>query len=179
NYAALVERLDREPASARGEDQRRIDKAHVPSRVAAGELEARRKQHAALLVEGAGQCAISRLVVVVADLSRDADAAFGAIARGLHEDLLRAVAAREIREVRLETAKAARYSRSGLDRNNGKRPPLLDGPPPIRGLREPNHLRDHTRFSATPQSPRRVAGCPSSSRFAGPSLSPHAGRGAG
>src|SRR5215467_12231031 len=63
-------------------------------------------------------------------------------------------------KVRLETAKAARCSLSGLDRNNGKRPPLLDGPPPIRRLREPVHLRNHTRFSATPQSPRRVGGCP-------------------
>ena len=84
--AALVQRFDREPAPARGKNQRRVDKPHIPPRVTAGKLEARGKQHTAPLVERLGQRGIGRLIVVIADLSRNADAAFGDIARGLHRD---------------------------------------------------------------------------------------------
>ena len=82
--AALVQRLDREPAAARGKDQRRIDKAHVPARVTAGKLEARRKQYAALLVEGVGESGIGGLVLATRDLALDADAASRLIADALH-----------------------------------------------------------------------------------------------
>src|SRR4051794_29143643 len=55
NEAALVQRVDREPAPARGKNQRRVDKAHIPPRVAAWKFEARGKQHPAPLVERLGQ----------------------------------------------------------------------------------------------------------------------------
>src|SRR3954447_16648348 len=48
---ALVQRLDRESAPARGQDQRRIDKPHVPARVTARKLETRREQDAPPVVE--------------------------------------------------------------------------------------------------------------------------------
>ena len=86
NLAALVQRIDREPAPARGEDQRRVDKPHIPPRVTAGKLEARGKQDPAPLVERLGQRGIGRLIVVIADLSRNADAAIGDVARELHGD---------------------------------------------------------------------------------------------
>ena len=38
---ALVERLDRKAPAARRQHQRRVDKPHVPARIAPGELEAR------------------------------------------------------------------------------------------------------------------------------------------
>ena len=84
NEAALVQRIDREPPPARGKNQRRVDKPHIPTRVTAGKLEARRKQNPAPLVERLGQCGIGRLIVAIADLSRNADAAIGDVARELH-----------------------------------------------------------------------------------------------
>ena len=51
NEAPLVQRFDREPAPARGEDQRRVHKAHIPPRVTAWKLKARRKQHPAPFVQ--------------------------------------------------------------------------------------------------------------------------------
>ena len=42
--------------------QRRVDEPHVPARVAAGKLEARRKQDAAPLVERVGQRGVGRLI---------------------------------------------------------------------------------------------------------------------
>src|SRR6202035_4135416 len=86
NAAALVQRIDREPAPADGENQRRVDKAHIPPRVTAGKLEARRKQNPAPLLERLGPCGIGRLILVIADLSRNADAAVGYVARELHGD---------------------------------------------------------------------------------------------
>ena len=86
NAAALVQRIDREPTPARGKNQRRVDKPHIPPRVTAGKLEARGKQHPAPLVERSGQRGIGRLILVVADLSRNADAAIGDVARELHGD---------------------------------------------------------------------------------------------
>jgi hypothetical protein len=80
NAAAPVQRLDRKLPPARSEHQRRIDKAHVPARVPAGKLEARRKEDAALVVERVGERIVSRAVLALADLSRDADAAVGVVA---------------------------------------------------------------------------------------------------
>ena len=82
--AALVQGVDREPASARGNNQRRVDKPHIPPRVAAGKFETRRKQNPASLVERLGQRGIGRLILMVADLSRNADAAVGDVAGELH-----------------------------------------------------------------------------------------------
>src|SRR6185436_14258319 len=82
--AALVQRLDRERPVSRGQDQRWIDKAHVPAGVTAGKLEARRKQYAALLVEGVGESGIGGLVLATRDLALDADAASRLIADALH-----------------------------------------------------------------------------------------------
>ncbi len=79
-----VQRLDPKAAAARRQHQRRIDKPHVPARVAAGKLEARREQHAAPLVELLGQRRISRAVGLRQGLALDMDAALGFVADALH-----------------------------------------------------------------------------------------------
>src|SRR5437879_413179 len=94
---ALVERLDGKGAAARRQHQRRVDKAHIPARIAAGKLEARRTQDAATVVEPVGQPRIGRAVGLHDDLALDADAALGLIAGALHENPLRVPVASEVR----------------------------------------------------------------------------------
>ena len=84
HLAAGVERLDRETAATRAEHQRRIDKAHVPAGVAAGKLEARREQHAALPVERLGEREIGGAVGARDKLALDRDPACGSEALALH-----------------------------------------------------------------------------------------------
>ncbi len=93
---AFVERLNRKIAAARRQHQRRVDKPHVPARIAAGKLEARRKQDAAPMIEPVGQRRIGRAIGLFDDLAMDADAALGLIAGALHEGPLRVVLASEV-----------------------------------------------------------------------------------
>ena len=127
---ALVERLDRELAAARGQHQRRVDKPHVPARIAAGKLEARRKQHAALMVEPVGQRRVGRAIGLRNDLALDADAALGLVADALHEVPSGNWSPRRSLEPSRENAKAARCSEAACKKRN-RWPPGLDGPPPI------------------------------------------------
>src|SRR5712691_5495378 len=94
---ALVERLDPEVAAARGQHQRRVDKAHIPARIAAGKLKARRTQDAAAVVEPVGQRRVGRAIGLRDDLALDADAALGLVAGALHENPLRVPVASEVR----------------------------------------------------------------------------------
>ena len=87
--AALVQGFDAETETARRQHQRRVDKPHVPARVAAGELEARREQHAALPVEPVGQRRVGGAIGLHRDLAADADTALGLIADALHGSDLR------------------------------------------------------------------------------------------
>ena len=96
--ATPVQCVDRKPAPARGEDQRRVDKSHVPACIPSGKLETRGKQHTAPSVERRGEGVVGRAIGLITDLSLDADATRGAIARGLHLVPLWAGAPREIRE---------------------------------------------------------------------------------
>src|SRR5207248_9837849 len=82
--AALVQRLDGEGAAARREYQRRVDKAHIEPRVAARELEARRQQDAAPVVERVGQRVVLAPTGPDPGLALYANAAAGRIARALH-----------------------------------------------------------------------------------------------
>ena len=85
--AAFVERLDRKRPSARGQHERRIDKPHVPSCVAARKLEARREQHAAPLVEALGQRAVGRAVGLHRDFAVDPNPAPRLVGLTLHGTL--------------------------------------------------------------------------------------------
>ena len=60
--------------AARGQFKRRIDKPHVPARIAPGKLKTRREQHAALPVEPVGERRIGRRIGLRDDLSLDTDA---------------------------------------------------------------------------------------------------------
>src|SRR5208282_5429730 len=84
NTATPVQGVDRKPAPARGEDQRRVDKSHVPARIPAGKLEARGKEHTALGVERPGERVVGWAIGLITDLSLDANAALGAVAHELH-----------------------------------------------------------------------------------------------
>src|SRR5262249_7411697 len=109
NAPALVQCVDREPAALRGEHQRRIDKPHVPPRIAAGKLKARGKQDAAPVVERLGERCVGRLVGAGADLASNADAAVCDVALGLHRDPLWVGAVSgDPAAFAFETAKAAR-----------------------------------------------------------------------
>ncbi len=82
--AASVQRLDREGPAARRNDQRRIDKTHIPAGVAAGKLEARREQHPAPRIERPRQGIVGGFIGVLANFAGDRDTPFGRIAQEWH-----------------------------------------------------------------------------------------------
>ncbi len=84
NPTAAIERLDREAAVARGEYERRIDKAHIEPRIAAGKLEARGQEDAAPVVKRMRQRVVLALIGADPGLALDANAAAGRIAGALH-----------------------------------------------------------------------------------------------
>src|SRR5205814_2864927 len=86
NPAAAIERLDREAAVPRGEYKRRIDKAHIEPRIAAGKLEARGQENAAPVVKRMRQRVVLALIGADPGLALDANAAAGRIAGALHWD---------------------------------------------------------------------------------------------
>src|SRR5215471_415705 len=135
NSASLVQRFDRKSAALCRKDKRRVDKPHVPARVAAGKLEARRKQHAAPLIERFGKCRVGRLIVASADLAGNMDAALGNVAlpHGISSGPRRLGRSGRFRS---GMAKAARSSLGGLQSKQCRWPPLLHGPPPDRCVRK-------------------------------------------
>src|ERR1700757_1112652 len=84
NATALVQCLYGKSATARCKNQRRVDKAHIPPRIAARKLKTRGKQHTAPFVERLGECGVGWAIVVRVDFPRNPDIPLRTVAFALH-----------------------------------------------------------------------------------------------